>query len=327
MTTTAKNSTNSIKIYTSEIKKSFGQIPNWLLFKIAQRLPATKHHAYCLLAYFLSLKSFTIITPETLAEDTGHSERSIYRYLGYLAKIGHVRIIKVRGDDARFITTAYEVYLDKFFWRDNHTDWQKDEIIEYNSQKDIRIEQDANTNWQKDEMIEKKDSSYNKNTRARTRNTENNTDNSKRVVSVLYEKNLRPDRRDFFAAVPAKLRNKKIWTLINSIMAAFKDDAFDFMTGVFCNETISDPIAYLWGAVNRKKADNEKRQSQTKETSPNISPAKPPKNHDGKKIKYLKTGAIYEMNKEGAICTEYGSYNIVQVESMVEKGILIYVDY
>lgn len=271
-TVTIEKSTENqqIKIYRASIKKSFGQIPNWLLFKIAQRLPAEKHHAYCLLAYFLSLKSFTMITAKTLAEETGHSERSIYRYLSYLAKIGHVRIIKIKGDDMRFITTVYEVYLDKFFWRDNDTDWQKGENIINNSEKHHVKRVDRNSDWQKGENKQKNDSSYYKNTRARTQNTENNTVNPTDCYSIERKKD-RPNRRDFFAAVPIGLRNKDTPKLINCLIKFFKDEAFDFMSWVFCNDTIKEPIGYLWGAISKKQ------QSLTKPPSVQNPPLNPQK--------------------------------------------------
>lgn len=284
-TTEKTTEKQQIKIYRADVKKSFGQIPNWLLFKIAQRLSATEHHAYCLLAYFLSLKSFTVITAKTLAKDTGHSERSIYRYLAHLAKIGHVRIIKIKGADMRFITTVYEVYLDKFFWRNNDTNWQKDDIIEYNCQNDTENELYKNTNWQKDENKAKNAGSYYKNTpRARAHNTENNTVNPTDCYSVEQKKSP-PDRRVFFAAVPAMFRNKKIWVLINCLIKHFGDEALDFMTGVFGDETIEDPIRYLWGAIKKKRADITDRQSLKKPTSDPTPPPNPQKSMADKEEK------------------------------------------
>lgn len=125
-----------------------------------------------------------------------------------------------------------------------------------------------------------------------------NTDNTgKDSIQNLFssdtEKNPPPTREDFFASVPSNLRDKETRKMINCLIKAFEDDyfkAYDFMTSVFVDEKVDDPIRYVWGAIkkrNKKLVDTQPQQYQTRPQSEQAPPAKPQNDmaeQDGKQI-------------------------------------------
>lgn len=107
-------------------------------------------------------------------------------------------------------------------------------------------------------------------------NTGNNTDNPKDCNSIVNEKILTPSRGDFFALVPIELRDKEIWILISSVRKYLKETAYETWLTAFNDPSVKDPIKWLWGAVNKKKPDNQDRQSLTPPQSTADIPANPP---------------------------------------------------
>lgn len=306
---TAKNTAESeILIHTPVIKKSFGQVPRWLLFKMFQKLPAREHFGWCLLAYLICLKPDTVINIKELSERSGYSERSLYLYMGYLAEVGHVKITKIRGDDARFITTIYEVFYHKFSWKNTNTNLQKGDFKEENSKNEndnsrnyLKSRSDeknnTNTNLQKGENTDENHSSYNKNTpaHASNNNTRNNTVSKETKISGSENqsgprKNSNPPSplsgADLFCYyLTSKERQTLSKGLINTAGKFIPDNE---IRGVIERSRINgDQVKYLNGVIKNKRNDTQPRQYQTRPQSEQAPPAKPQKDmaeQDGKQI-------------------------------------------
>lgn len=117
--------------------------------------------------------------------------------------------------------------------------------------------------------------------KVRAHDNTRNTNTPSGCVSVK-QKNPRSLRRDFFAAIPARLRDKNTPVLVNSLVKYFGAEGYALLQNVFANEAVKDvkKIDYLFGAVRKRKAalnGTVKPQSLTKPKPPNAVPANPQK--------------------------------------------------
>lgn len=320
MTLAAIKTYPEIKIHRNLVAKSFTKVPHWLRKNISKKLPAIQHQAWCLLLELISRDPKDPANIKKLSDETGHSIRSLYRYMSELEKLGHCRIVKVRGDDGRFILTLYEVYLFKFFWKNTDTNWQVDNIIEENSNDDqaqsndnnTLPETDTDTNWQKDEITTNSDSSYNKNTPARAHDnkTSNKTkqQQQKPVVVPLFDPRIEsklkehPDIERQWIADSLKLPKQSVE---NILIAIDKSDSAD------------TPAAWLRSALKGCW-----QFGQPKEIKKGISSNSNEelRKNQGKKVIYKEK--TYEIEEAGSICTEFGCFNKYQIERAIENGVM-----
>lgn len=277
---TAKNTSKTAKINPTE---NFAQIPNKLIdlsLTGTRDVPAAAFHT---LVFMLRLPPETDITPDNISRQMElrstvpggkwKKPETIRAEFRKLIKAGYMFSERKQAENGGSIPSEYGINYTKILGG-----------VGENSPGGKTHNKHTKSNQKTPERGVGENSPggiYKERASSNTGNT--GKDSIQNLFSSVAGKKSSAARKIFSAAVPTHLRDKETPKMINCLVKAFEYDyfkAYDFMTSAFVNESIDDPIGYIWGAIkkiNEKRSDTQSRQYQTRPPSGQAPPAKPQK--------------------------------------------------